>query len=422
MTQKNAIFRCSEYTQKTHMENLPYRRQLRDFLALSLDNCMKAVNADRGSIFLFDPEKQELVLEVVKNTADISGGLSGIRARLGERVVGKVALERKPFLVADIDNFPAFFDFPRYDDYQSKSFLSVPLEHNGALIGVVNVTEKTAGGVFDDEDLKVVMDICNHLGIAVYNLKRYLDRQREERRALMQKIAVLEKSLDHSQKFSSLGKLVGGLVHEINNPLDGIIRYVNLACDCVSEEEIVREYLTEARQGLKRIATIIRSLLDFSWSMSQAKGQIDVNRAIEESLFMMKHYLASHNIRAIRDLAPAVPRLPDYRLKLIFNNIIKNACEAMADGGELTVRTAYHQEMIKISFRDTGPGIPENIQEKIFEPFFTTKNMGEGSGLGMAISYEIVQRYQGTISIESEEGKGTTFTVRLPVYKSTESE
>jgi len=407
---------CSAYTHIKSMGGLPYRRQLRDFLTLSLDNCMKAVNADRGSIFLFDNEKQELVLEVVKNTSDINGGLQGIRARLGERIVGKVALERKPFLVENIDDFPAFFDLPRYSDYQSKSFLSVPLEYGNELIGVVNVTEKTAGGIFDGQDLKAVMDICHHLGIAVFNLKNYLDRQKEERDALLAQVALLEKNLEHSQKFSSLGKLVGGLVHEINNPLDGIIRYVNLACDCVQEEEVIKEYLTEARQGLKRIATTIRSLLDFSWSMSSSEGVIDVNRALEESLFTLRHYLSSHNIQVKKETALSLPKLPDYRLKLVFDNIIKNACEAMKHGGEFTVGTDFYDNMIKIRFSDTGDGIPRDIQEKIFEPFFTTKNMGEGSGLGMAISYEIVQRYQGTISIESEEGKGTTFTVRLPVH------
>lgn len=397
------------------MEVLPYRRQLRDFLALSLDNCMKAVNADRGSIFLFDDQKQELVLEVVKNTANIDGGLNGVRTRLGERIVGKVALERKPFLVENIDDFPEFFDMPRYTDYQSKSFLSVPLEYGGELIGVVNVTEKTEGGVFDDEDLKVVVEMCHHLGIAVFNLKKYLDRQKEERDRLLAQISSLEKNLEHSQKFSSLGKLVGGLVHEVNNPLDGIIRYVNLAYDCVQEEEVIKEYLSEARQGLKRIAHIIRSLLDFSWSMSGSEGCIDVNRAVEESLFMLKHCITKRNITVKKELAPSLPRLPDYRLKLVFNNIIKNACEAMRDGGELTVSTQSYGDMIKIRFEDSGEGIPHDIQEKIFEPFFTTKNMGEGSGLGMAISYEIVQRYQGTISVESEPGKGASFIVRLPI-------
>jgi signal transduction histidine kinase len=205
------------------------------------------------------------------------------------------------------------------------------------------------------------------------------------------------------------------MVHEVNNPLDGVIRYVNLAFDSIEEDSPAKDYLVEARRGLSRIVKVIRSLLDFSWSLSGQKSRIDVNHTIEESLFSLNYCIVSHNIKVNKILAPNPPKLADYRLKLAFNNIIKNACEAMNQGGTLTIFTAMRNGDIEIQFKDTGCGIDQELQGKIFEPFFTTKDIGEGSGLGLAICHDIIDRYKGTINVESKPNEGTTFIIRLPV-------
>jgi len=395
------------------MDTLPIKNQLREFLTLSLNDCMQSVKASAGSIFLLEDSKKELILEVARNGKNLR--LEGVRKRLGEAVAGLVASQRKPLLVEDIDNEPFLAGRPRYSHYRSKSFLSVPLEFSGSLIGVVNVTEKDKGEPFTYHDLLTMLDVSRYLSIAIYSLRDYLKNQILINENLRKELDTLKKSIKESEKFSSLGKLVGGLVHEINNPLDGIIRYINLALDSTEEDGIVKEYLLEAKRGLNRIVNIVRSLLDFSWSLSSSHSRIDVNRLIDESLFMLSHYLFSYQIEVSKRLTTPLPKLPDYRLKLVFTNIIKNACEAMKDkGGKLSITTGIRDGNILITFSDTGPGIPEDIQERIFEPFFTTKRMGEGSGLGLAICYEIVQRYGGKIRVKSKVGEGTTFTIELP--------
>jgi len=395
------------------MNTLPYKSQLKEFLTLSLDRCMKAVDALSGSIFLLDDDKNELVLEVAKHHKEVA--LEGIRERLGERISGKVALERKPYLVEDIDNEPSLGTTQKYDHYESKSFLSVPLEFYEEIIGVVNLTEKSNGLSFSDKDLLVVMTISRYLGIALYSLRKYLEKQQLQYDVLAEEIQHLKKSIEQSQKYTSLGKLVGGLVHEINNPLDGVMRYVNLAFDSLQEETVGKEYLGEAKMGLSRIARVIRSLLDFSWSLSPQEGKVEINRALEESLYMLNHLVVAYNIEVKKFFEPHLPKIPDYRLKLVFNNIIKNACEEMKQGGVLSIYTVTTNNMIEVRIKDTGRGIPLELQDKIFDPFFTTKNMGEGSGLGLAISYEIVQRYQGNIFVESTSGEGATFIIQIPM-------
>ena len=401
-------------TNRGKMDNISFRDRLKEFLVLSLDRCMKAVNARSGSIFLVDENSKELVLEIAKDDKG-ERKLEGVRARLGERIAGRVAQERKPFFVENIDKEPSLKYTPKYDHYKTKSFLSVPLECAGNLLGVINLADKSTNTSFTSSDMKVLNEISNHLGIALHTLKRYSQESKKLQEKLTQEMELLNATIDRSNKYSSLGKLVGGIVHEINNPLDGVIRYVNLACDSLEQNAAAKEYLIESRNGLMRIAKIVHSLLDFCWSLSPKDRDIDVNGTIEESLFMLNHFIISSNIKVEKKLASDLEDIPDYRLKLVFDNIIKNSCEAMKKGGTLSIATQLNNGIIEIEFKDTGPGIAKDIQSKIFEPFFTTKNMGEGSGLGLAISYEIIQRYEGEIFVESKDGKGTSFLIRIPV-------
>ncbi|MBD3246002.1 MAG: GAF domain-containing protein [Candidatus Omnitrophica bacterium] len=395
------------------MESNPYENPVKEFLTVSLDRCMQEVNAGSGSIFLVDEVTQDLVLEIIHSKE--RRNLEGTRTKLGERVSGRVAQERKPFLVANIDSEPSFGTFPRYSHYQSKSFLSVPLESSGTLLGVVNLTEKGDGTVFDNDDLDAVMLIARQLGIALEKLKLFSASQKTEYLRLKAERENLSRSIEQYKKFSSLGKFIGGLVHEINNPLDGVMRYINLSMDRVQSDEVLKEYLQESQKGLQRIAQFVRSLLDFSWSMSSAGREIDVNRIFEETRFLYDGELRSGNVSVETELDSNLPKIPDYGLKIVLNNLFKNAREAMQpEGGVIRAKTRKIPGGIMVEFSDTGAGIPAEVKGRIFEPFFTTKQMGEGSGLGLALVSEIVEKYKGTIHVDSGRGAGTTFRIFLP--------
>ncbi len=390
---------------------------LKGFLVYSLDYCLKSVHASSGSIFLFqDDKKRELVLETAKAPFDVE--LRDVRVQLGDRIVGRVALERRPLMVEDIDKDTSFSASPKYTHYRTKSFLSVPLADYEEIIGVVNITDKLRGDSFNQSDLDIVLEISRHLGIAVNMVKSYFEEQKKRNQKLIEQVRALEEYVDESQKFSSLGKLVGSIVHEINNPLDGVSRYVNLAFDTMPADTECKRYLGEAKKGLGHIAKTVRSLLDFSWSLSPQGASIDVNREIEESLFMLDHFINSRAITVKKYFSPGLPGLPDHKLKIAFNNIIKNACEAMGNGGSLSIHTALCDNALEIVFKDTGPGISEEARAMIFRPFFTTKPAGKGSGLGLAITSDIIKRYNGSISIESKQQEGAAFIITLPFLKS----
>ncbi len=342
-----------------------------------------------------------------------------MRQRLGESVAGRVAVDGNPLLVKDADTDPFLTKTARRynNNYSSKSFLSVPVEFLGNLLGVVNVTEKSTGNEFDDSDLKAVLDISRGLGFSLYGVQTYLQKQKELNGKLMAEVDGLKKALARERVYASLGKLVGNFMHEMNNPLDGVIRYVNLAFDCSEENSIIREYLGESRTGLTRIANIVRSLLDFLWSNSREVGKIDVNFILMESIFVQKHTYIYRGIEVEKVLDENIPLIPDHGLQIVFNNLIKNACDAMEKGGTLSISTELRGDSIEIKVSDSGKGIPPEIRGKIFEPFFTTKKKGEGTGIGLAVCSEIIQRYKGEISVKSTEEKGSSFIVTLPVLR-----
>ena len=179
----------------------------------------------------------------------------------------------------------------------------------------------------------------------------------------------------------------------------------------------------ESKKGLNRIVKIIRSLLDFGRTGTQTPAHIDVSKTLDESLFLMNHYFLTGKITVSKRLDQNLPLVYDYGLKLIFTNILKNACDAIGqDEGTIGVITEKRNGFIDIQIADTGPGVPKEIQDKIFEPFFTTKEMGKGSGLGLSICLNIVEKYKGCILMQSVPGKGTTFTIRIPIEKSPKQE
>ncbi|MBU3933896.1 MAG: GAF domain-containing protein [Candidatus Omnitrophica bacterium] len=384
---------------KDIMQHIAQQDNKSNSLKSALTNCMSLLESKSGSIFLFDTRRQELILKTASNSRKRC--LRGVRQRLGEGISGLVASKRKSLLVKDISRDSRLRNRRRFNHYRTNSFLSVPLLAAGKLIGVININEKASGTAFTAKDLQLLSSISNYIANAIEQTRIYEESEKSKRQL---------------NKFASVGKLVSGMAHELNNPLDGVIRYINLSLVGMGEDGLVREYLLNAKQGLNRIVSIIRSLLDFAQSSSPAFNRpIDINKAIEDSLLMMSHHIRSNNIKVLKQSNQQLPLVRDSGLKLVFTNIIKNACDAMPEKGTLKISTGMSNGYLEINFSNTGPGIPEEIQDRIFEPFFTTKQMGKGSGLGLAICYSIIQRHNGKIFLQQAKEKGASFTIQLPL-------
>ena len=225
---------------------------------------------------------------------------------------------------------------------------------------------------------------------------------------------VLEKRLAFYERLAVVGKLAARIAHELNNPLDGILRFVNLALRVKAEEDPSRRYLEQARKGLLRMVRIIRELLEFSRSTITAFEHTSINGMVEEAVRSMESQASAHGIVIEKILSDGLPNVRSGDLFQVFCNLIKNAIDAMPRGGKLRIATMRVGGQIRVTFSDTGVGIAPEIMDRIFEPFFTTKDPSEGTGLGLAISKDIAEKYGGTIRAESEPGKGATFEVVIP--------
>jgi signal transduction histidine kinase len=223
------------------------------------------------------------------------------------------------------------------------------------------------------------------------------------------------------EKYATVGKLAAGVVHEVNNPLDGIIRYTNMLLTKSGLDTVAHEYLLEIKNGLNRIAKTTKSLLQFSHQVNSESGRsrpsVSINELITDSLDAFKNKIDLNNIRIHLALDSRLPQVPDLGLSHVCINIIKNAVDAMPEGGALEICSGSSKEAIFLKFKDTGCGIPDEIKDQIFKPFFTTKSIINGTGLGLAISHEIISRYGGKIEFNSQVGKGTEFSVLLPLKK-----
>ena len=237
--------------------------------------------------------------------------------------------------------------------------------------------------------------------------------------------------LIQSEKMASLGQLVAGIAHEINNPLAFVMNNLftvdrslnafrsklgsSLSPDWKKKLEKVTTQLDEMREGLDRVKELVLNLRTFSRLDEGDFKTVDIHQSIESALMFLNHKMKDR-IEVVRNYGP-VALLPCYagQLNQVLLNVLANAVEAIERKGKITITTTQKNGSYLISVRDTGKGVPDSIKNRLFEPFFTTKGVGEGTGLGLSISYGIIQRHKGTIEVKSDEGSGSEFLVRIPL-------
>jgi two-component system NtrC family sensor kinase len=261
------------------------------------------------------------------------------------------------------------------------------------------------------------------------SLQKANDEIREWIRTLEHKVEDRTKELKdtqfqlmHTEKLASLGKIAATVAHEINNPLTGVFTYVKLMERKIEQGkgeppdvEKFSEYLSTMSREVQRTSAIVQNLLDFTRPKELARKVVDLNHLLDESLDIVRNKLTIADITVERELDP-LPDIPadPSQMKQVFINLIINACEAMETGGVLTIKSRDDSSKgkVMISFADTGTGIPPEILPQLFDPFFTTKE--KGTGLGLAVVYQIITRHNGTIDVKSSPEEGTVMLVTLP--------
>jgi signal transduction histidine kinase len=277
-----------------------------------------------------------------------------------------------------------------------------------------------------------------------------LNVQKEELQTILENLQRTQNQLIQSEKMASIGQLVAGIAHEINNPVNFIsagvdslstnleeIRqvldiYHKITATNVAEKlkeieklkvkleykEAIREInklIESIKNGTNRTIEIVRGLRTFSRLDEDVLKMADIHEGLNSTLILL-HNKYKNRIRIVKNYSD-IPLIECYagQLNQVFMNILSNAVDAIDDKGTITISTSISNSFIQVGIKDTGQGIPEKIREKIFDPFFTTKEVGQGTGLGLSISHGIIEKHQGGIKVKSEVGQGSEFIISLPV-------
>jgi len=237
-----------------------------------------------------------------------------------------------------------------------------------------------------------------------------IEEGRNKRKVLQQQIA-------NAEKLASLGRLAAGIAHEINNPLTGVLTYSHLLLKKAQEGDPQKNKLRIIVKETTRCREIVKTLLNFARQTKPDINPANINEIIERSLSLVKNQASFQNIKIIKELNQSLPLIAvdPNQIQQVFINILLNAQEAMPDGGKLAISSNLHNKFVETKFTDTGCGIPKEEINKIFDPFYTTKQESQGTGLGLAVSYGIIEQHHGDIEIKSKVNKGTTVIIKLPI-------
>ncbi len=253
-------------------------------------------------------------------------------------------------------------------------------------------------------------------GDEVGELADAFNRMMDELEESHQRDQVRRAQLAHTEKMVAVGTLAAGVAHEVNNPLAGILTCIDTLRENPDDGDLRGRYLDLVEDGLKRISHTIQNLLDFSRLRDISPEPTSINHNIHHVVELVDYQLRKNHVEVRLDLDPDEPTVlaDHFQMEQLFLNLVLNAMQAMPGGGVLTLRTGWRGDRVFAEVADTGVGISGEIRDRIFDPFFTTREVGEGTGLGLAVSYSIVTAHRGAIEVDTQTGRGSTFRVVLP--------
>jgi len=333
----------------------------------------------------------------------------------GTSVLARTILDKQGYIIRDAMNDPRTLP-PLRDAIKTESFATAPLIAKGKVIGAIFVDNYFTRRPITEDDMRFLMMFANQAGLAIENAMVYSNLE-ETNKSLRE----AQERLIQQERMAALGEMATSMAHEIRNPLVSIGGFARRLRDKLATDEQARKYSDIIFQEVHRLERILQEILAFAKEAPPAFVSTDINKVIEDVLFLFRDSLSARNVRIVTGLSPELPLISadPQQLKQVFINLFANAEQAMGEsGGSLWVSTRLSSELppeIKIEISNTGPPIPQEIMANIFNPFFTTKSAG--TGLGLAIVHRIINSHHGWIHVKNrtEPDSGVTFQIGLPV-------
>jgi len=397
---------------------------LAEVLPATLETIMSLLEMRAGAVYLLDSEHEQLVVRAQQGFSTPGAQvLSRAYWRVGQGIVGRVAESGEPALLEDLAGIEPWVSIVAAEtdatdgtSDTSLSLLCVPLPAKNRVLGALAVLRTRSPG-FTTPDQSLLAAIGQQIGISVENARLYTELCQ-----FAEELGRSQAQLVQAEKLAAMGRLTASIAHELNNPLQAVQNCLHLTLKRKLAEEKQHHYLTLAQEEVERLIDIVLRMLDFYRPSRGQRAPTDINAIIENVLALTVKKLQQGNVTVHRQLARDLPPIDVVadQIKQVLLNMVINAIEAMPQGGELIITSRLERGKgggkagwLRVSFADNGVGLsPEELQH-IFEPFYTTKS--RGTGLGLSVSYGIVERHGGHIDVKSIPGKGTLFSVRLPL-------
>jgi signal transduction histidine kinase/ActR/RegA family two-component response regulator len=393
---------------------------LEERLNLIAEKAAGLFDAERATIALRDEARGALV---VRGGYRLTEGELGRVIPEGTGALGVVSASREGIVVNDYAAWPHRDPYivSAYAEQPARAVIACPLLIRDQVIGALAVGAHAAGRHFEAGDLERLASLAAPAALAIEHSRLYAELETR-----LKELQETQAQLLQAGKLSAVGQLVSGVAHELNNPLSVVIGYGQLLMSKRLPPELRRPIELIVAQG-ERMARIVQSLLLFSRQRQAEHGAVDLRQVIEQTVGLRATQLMLSGIRLelVHDDQVPLARGDAHQLQQVFLNLLLNAEQAILGSGKAPDRVG---DLIRIATRargegdrrwavvevvDNGPGIPPQVLPRVFEPFFTTKKVGEGTGLGLSVSYGIVQQHGGSLSVESRPGR-TVFTVELP--------
>ncbi|MEP0804037.1 MAG: GAF domain-containing protein [Chloroflexota bacterium] len=312
--------------------------------------------------------------------------------------------------------------------WQAGSEMCVPIRDASKVLGVINV-ESSSRNAFTHNDYIALESLAGILAAVITSANQYqrlqetiyqLRETEMELNARMEAQRLAENRLVQAAKLAAVGEMAAGIAHELNNPLTSVTGFAELVMNDLPDDSPLRADLDLVIREARRARDVVRRLLDFARQSESARANASLNKVVEDVVALTRHLIHTNGVELRLHLQEDLPwvSMDENQMKQVLLNLVHNALQAMPGGGQLEIRTAavpkVGREGVIVSVRDSGVGIPPEIQTRIFEPFFTTKANRGGTGLGLSVTYGIVSAHGGEIELISQPGAGSTFTVWLP--------
>jgi len=401
--------------------------RIQDLLGLVLQSTMRAVRATVGSIMILDRDRTVLKLAASRGIPD--DVIPAVEVKVGEGVAGKVVEMGEPVLVDDIATDPRF-NRTNNPQYGNGSFICMPIRVGDRVIGVINMAKKRDGGAsdamrlppFGSTDLQFLNALMTYIGYAVDNSRLLEEAQSSasQLQGVVDDLKSTQAQLVRGETLRAMGQLSSGMAHHLNNLFAVILGRVELLMGKVQEAS-VRRSLEIIQRTAQDGAEVVRRVQRFSrvQPVSDAVA-VDLNQLVQEVVELTRpRWQDEAQLRGSRIEVAAEAGVigaaagEPAPLREVLMNLLLNAADSITQAGKITLKTWTRDDRVYCSVADTGGGMPEEVRRRALEPFFTTKGP-KATGLGLSVAYGTVQRYGGTLTVESVEGQGTTVEVSLP--------